>query len=271
MRLRRWPLATMCLLVASALAASGHAAVVVLANRTAAKIDFVTVDNDGTQQQHSLAARDVLPIPTTDTLGVTFQAGGVSRRYLLHPSCIQFFVGQQEKLDLVQIALPGIDQKDAPAPPPAAKPAGQHAVRRARDASGRPARAGRAAHLGKTVCANGSKRPRPFSSSAVVCGSRWCRWGPGRPTTRYRTSTSRCAISKAKSALRRPAWPSVSPALYQHTEGRTHLGGTRGAAAPLHPAARVVVARHQVGAVGSAGPRTGPFSRAPCIVPNMTR
>jgi hypothetical protein len=228
---RYLPQFAVLLAVGTALAASASAGVVVLANRTEAKIDFATVSTDGSQQRHSLAARDVLPIPAVEKVGVIFDSGGVSHRYLLRANSVQFFLSQDNKADLIHVALPGNEDRPPPASPAeTGPPAGalcvvpvkllvdQHeaAVQRVWEARFRE-RLKEASDIFEQCC-----RVR----FEVVALGAW---------------TANDALNTFDKSLR-DFESKVSPApaalaigftgLYQHTEGRTHLGGTRG---PLHP------------------------------------
>jgi len=95
-------------------AAAGN--VVVLANRTAAKVDFTLIQPNGTEQRYSLAPREVMPIPIADKAGIAFDSGGTPRRYLLRANTIQFFVTRGDKLDMVEIGLPESTDDKAIAP-----------------------------------------------------------------------------------------------------------------------------------------------------------
>jgi hypothetical protein len=113
MHLRRLWLVGVILAAAWGWPASGDGGVVVLCNRTAAQIDFTLIQPDGSEQRHSLAARDVVPIPTADRVGIAFDAGGTMRRYLLRANSIQFFVTNGGQLDMLQVGLPGLDGSEA--------------------------------------------------------------------------------------------------------------------------------------------------------------
>jgi hypothetical protein len=230
--LRRLPVAVVLLIVSAILAAPSWAGVVVLANRSAAKIDFATVAADGTQQRHSLAVRDVLPIPTADKLGINFEAGGVVHRYLVRANSIQFFISQKDTVDLVQVALPGIDEKETPAARPTemALPANaicivpvmlladqnEPAVQRIWEARLRE-RLKEASDIFEACC-----RVR-FEVVAVQT------WTANNALASFdrslRDFESKVTLAPARLAL-------GFTGLYPHTEGRTHLGGTRG---PLYP------------------------------------
>jgi hypothetical protein len=97
-------------------AAAAWGGVVVVANRTAAKIDFHIVQPDGSEQPSSIKPQDVMPIPVAEKIGVVFESGGV-HRYLLLANSIYYFVMRDEKTDLIKFPLLPVDNaaKD-PAP-----------------------------------------------------------------------------------------------------------------------------------------------------------
>jgi hypothetical protein len=109
--------------VAWTLAAPARAAVVILANDTAAQVAFTIIHPDGKQTRHALAAGDLMPIPATADISLAFEAAGRPCRYLLHPNSLHHFVTHEKTLDLR--TLPPVPEPAgaAPAPaPPAAAP-----------------------------------------------------------------------------------------------------------------------------------------------------
>ncbi len=110
-------------------ASPAAAAVVVVDNHTAAKIEFTILRADSKEKQ-SLAAGDLLPIPTTGPVGLAFSAGK-SRPYLLQPNCVYYFLNGDQGIDLKQMFLEAEGEKSraaakplpnrpGPAPPAAA-------------------------------------------------------------------------------------------------------------------------------------------------------
>jgi hypothetical protein len=81
------------------------AAVVVLENQTADKIDFMVQEPDSKPTRHKLVAGDVAPIPVAGPVGIAFDVDGRQHRYLLRANSIYCFVGDK-KFDLSEFTLP---------------------------------------------------------------------------------------------------------------------------------------------------------------------
>jgi hypothetical protein len=97
-------------------ASPAAAAVVVVGNRTAGKIEFTILRADN-QERQSLAAGDLMPIPTIGPVGLAFSAGK-AKRYLLQPNCVYYFLNGDEGIDLRQMFLEAGGEKN----PATAKP-----------------------------------------------------------------------------------------------------------------------------------------------------
>ena len=115
----RWIL-ILIMLLAGGLVGSrpADAAVVVLDNQAAGKVEFAVRESDGRQTRHTLVPGEVTPIAVTSPIGITFDAQGQVRRYLLDANNIYCFVERDQKLDLSELELPGSDG----ASPKATKP-----------------------------------------------------------------------------------------------------------------------------------------------------
>ena len=87
----------------------GDAAVVVLDNQAAGKVDFAIRQPDGRETRHTLVPGELTPIAVTSPVGIIFDAQGQLRRYLLQANNIYCFVGRDQKLDLSELELPGPD------------------------------------------------------------------------------------------------------------------------------------------------------------------
>jgi len=115
MKLRLPPTVVLLLAVAGMYPAPAGAGVVVLANRTADKIDFTVIQPDGKEQRHAIVPKDVLSIPVAEKIDVAVDTGGTIRRYPLPANSIHCFVVRDGKRDLLRLTLPGTDAAAAPA------------------------------------------------------------------------------------------------------------------------------------------------------------
>ncbi len=114
-------------LIVGGIISSAQAGVVVLANRSDAKIDFSVTQPDGTTSQHSLAVGDVLPVPVEEKIGVAFLSGDTPQRALLQANSIHYFMVENGTLDLSRVKLtdgPARPATEGPAPeePAASRP-----------------------------------------------------------------------------------------------------------------------------------------------------
>ncbi len=105
-------------LIVGGIISLAEAGVVVLANRSDAKVDFSVTQADGTTSQHSLAVGDVLPVPAEEKLGVAFMSGDTPQRVLLGTNSIHYFMAEDGTLDLLRVKL-----ADGPARPATERPA----------------------------------------------------------------------------------------------------------------------------------------------------
>ena len=96
MRIRQALAVLGILAAAGTLAAPARAAVVIVANDTAAQVAFIIIQPDGKQSRHSLAAGDLMPIPATADINLAFEAVGRPCRYLLHPNSLHHFVTHEK-------------------------------------------------------------------------------------------------------------------------------------------------------------------------------
>ena len=114
--------------------ASTRAAVVVLANKTDRDVRCTVHSTSERSQQRTLSAGEVLPIPVTERVAVTFSANGKPRRYDLKANAVYYFVGSPQEMKLEELGLVGVwgeaarpiakesKTTDAPAPKPARFP-----------------------------------------------------------------------------------------------------------------------------------------------------
>jgi len=98
-------------------AAAAEAGVVVISNRTDAKVDFTVVQTDGESRQYDLNAGDLVPVPLAAEAVLAYDYAGASHKHLLDPNSVYYLLSRQGKLDLVKIAFPS--PSDRKTPPPA--------------------------------------------------------------------------------------------------------------------------------------------------------
>jgi len=96
--------------------APGQAGVVVLANRTAAKVEFAIARTDGQVSRHSIKPGDVFPVAVSDTIGVTFHSGGELRRRVAEANSIHYFLTRNGSLVFPRLALPWPPGGEEPPP-----------------------------------------------------------------------------------------------------------------------------------------------------------
>jgi hypothetical protein len=94
--------------------APAQAGVVVLSNRTAAKVDFVVVEPDGQKRRYSMPPSGVAPIPVADRIGVAFYVGTTPRRVTVRANSIYYFLNRNDKLDLVRVTFPSASEREDP-------------------------------------------------------------------------------------------------------------------------------------------------------------
>jgi hypothetical protein len=80
-----------------------RAAVVVLANRTDRAVRFKISTASDQARECKLGIRDVLSLPLTGRIDVSFSAGDKPRRYHLESNAVYYFIGPAESLELRQI------------------------------------------------------------------------------------------------------------------------------------------------------------------------
>jgi hypothetical protein len=111
----RLPLCVAVLLAAGwGRAAPAEAGVVVISNRTAAKVDFSVVRADNTSHQYHLEAGDLVPIPVKAQTVIAFDVKGTPRRLLMDVNSLYYFMSPQGKLDLVKVAFSSPPGREAP-------------------------------------------------------------------------------------------------------------------------------------------------------------
>ncbi len=89
------------------------AGVVVLANRTAEKVEYAFAPPGGPEQRRTITPGDVVSIPAEKELYVAFPRGGKLRQYTLPVNTIHYFMQHGGSLDLVQISLSQSSQPSA--------------------------------------------------------------------------------------------------------------------------------------------------------------
>jgi hypothetical protein len=95
-----------------------EAGVAVLANRADAVVHFSIINSDGKQHQYMLDRTDVIPIPITDKIGISFESEGKPRQYLLYANTIYVFVVADKSLELRTFPLPAPPNEDRNLPQP---------------------------------------------------------------------------------------------------------------------------------------------------------
>jgi len=94
-----------------------EAGVVVISNRTDAKVDFSVVQSDGESRQYGLNAGDLVPVPVAAEAVLAYDFAGASHKHLLDTNSVYYLLSRQGELDLVKIAFPS--PSDRKTPPPA--------------------------------------------------------------------------------------------------------------------------------------------------------
>jgi hypothetical protein len=106
--------------LAAALASASPAAagVVVLDNHTSVKVDFIVQPTGGTASRHILVPGDVLPIPATDAVDISY-SDGQPHRYVVRPNSIYYFVNHEKSIELAELmSVPCAAAAPAPVRPP---------------------------------------------------------------------------------------------------------------------------------------------------------
>ena len=98
--------------------AAAEAGVVVISNRTDAKVAFSVVQADGESRQYSLDAGDLVPVPVAAETVLAYDCEGTPQKHLLDPNSLYYLLSRQGRLDLVKVAFPS--PPDRKTPPPAA-------------------------------------------------------------------------------------------------------------------------------------------------------
>jgi hypothetical protein len=98
------------LLVAVVLLAAGwscavaaEAGVVVISNRTAAKVAFSVARAEEQSRQYSLEAGDLVPVPVQAKAVVTLDLEGTARQYSVDPNSVYCFLAGGEQIELVKV------------------------------------------------------------------------------------------------------------------------------------------------------------------------
>jgi len=111
---------------------SARAAVVVLANKTDHNVRFTVLSPPGRPREHTLSAGEVVPIPVTGSIAVTFSNDGKPRRYQLQGNTVYCFVSSPRETELKELDVtnawgeaprPKVNPESAKPDAPAAKPA----------------------------------------------------------------------------------------------------------------------------------------------------
>jgi len=97
--------------------APASAGVVVIRNRTTAKVDFIVGGADGKVSRHSLQPNELVPIPVDGEVVLAFDADGTLRRYKLQANSIHYFLSNGNTLDLRSFPLPNVSPNQRPAAP----------------------------------------------------------------------------------------------------------------------------------------------------------
>lgn len=99
-----------------------EAGVVVISNRTAAKVEFSVATPDGKSHPYGLDPGDLIPIPVEAKTVIAFDSEGTARRHSMDPNSVYYFLVRDEKLDLIKVVFSPPPEGEAP--PPAAAEAG---------------------------------------------------------------------------------------------------------------------------------------------------
>lgn len=103
--------------IGMARAAPALAGVVVLSNRSEAKVACVVIQPDGRRTSHSLDPFDVVPLATDASVDVAFQNHKQWRRFTLQANGVYYFLTSGDDLDLKEDPLPGVrSSKPTPSP-----------------------------------------------------------------------------------------------------------------------------------------------------------
>jgi hypothetical protein len=80
--------------------------VVILANRTKAKVDFTLVWPAEKRSQHSLDAGDKVPVAVKQDIGIIFESGEQTVKVGLSPNTVYYFMATDGKLKLTKVSFP---------------------------------------------------------------------------------------------------------------------------------------------------------------------
>ena len=95
---------------------SAEAGIVVISNRTSAKVEFSIVRADGESRRYSLPPGDMVPVPVKAQAVAAFDVEGTARRHLLDVNSVYYFLARKRKLELAKVGFsPPAD--DTPTPP----------------------------------------------------------------------------------------------------------------------------------------------------------
>jgi hypothetical protein len=96
--------------------AAARAGVVVISNRTDAKVDFSIVEAGGESRRFGLEPGDLVPVPVAGEVVLDYDCEGTPHKHLLDPNSVYYFLSRQGKLDLIKIAFPSPSGRNAPPP-----------------------------------------------------------------------------------------------------------------------------------------------------------
>jgi hypothetical protein len=100
------PTVTITALIALSVPLStAHAAVMVVTNRSDAKVAFETLTAGQAAVKHSLTPGDVFPVISNVPVDVLFTSGTQPRRYTLAPYSIDVFIARDGRLELAEVPL----------------------------------------------------------------------------------------------------------------------------------------------------------------------
>ena len=106
MRLRFLPVLAVILAIGLVGTSTGRAAVVVLANRTKAKVGFLVLSPDGKQQRHEIARGNLLPLGVAGDVQISFDGEATSRRSTLRANSIYYIVDRDGRPEPIRFGLP---------------------------------------------------------------------------------------------------------------------------------------------------------------------
>jgi hypothetical protein len=116
LRLRVVPVVAVVLALGWRCAGVAEAGVVVISNRTAAKVEFSVVRADGKSRQYNLQPGDLVPIPATGKAAMSLGSNETPRRYLMEVNSVYYFLSRNQKLDFVKVAFSTPSERGDPLP-----------------------------------------------------------------------------------------------------------------------------------------------------------